>query len=141
MYIKKLIQMKNEDTIDWHTLPDAKYIQKLLDAVKADPDFWDEEWNMVWDIAWDNVVESSLYADRNVPIWGDLSKAAGAEYFSRPFYAALGAIVVLISNDDCAYMLDSDPDELRLLGKLGDQRAILMLPACIRFKKIDNKQE
>ena len=39
------------------------------------------------------------------------------------------AIIALIAYDDCAYMLESDLGELRMLAKLGDLRAILLLSA------------
>jgi hypothetical protein len=46
------------------------------------------------------------------------------------------AILALIVYDDCAYILDSDPGELEILAKFGDERAILLLPACKVFAAI-----
>jgi len=50
-------------------------------------------------------------------------------------YAADDAIIALITYDDCAYMVESDIDEIKILAKLGDQRALLLLPACIVFNE------
>lgn len=44
---------------------------------------------------------------------------------------ARAAILCLTMHKDCGYMLDSDLNEIKLLVKLGDERAILLYPACI----------
>jgi len=52
-------------------------------------------------------------------------------------WGAVGdAILALIAYDDCAYMIESEVDEIKILAKLGDQKAILLLPACIVFNEI-----
>ena len=45
------------------------------------------------------------------------------------------AISALIAYDDCAYMLESEVGELRILAALGDQKAILLVPACLVFTR------
>lgn len=40
-------------------------------------------------------------------------------------------LICLIAFDDCAYMLQSDPGELKLLAALGDVKSNMLLPACI----------
>ena len=55
--------------------------------------------------------------------------------------AAWGAILALVAYDDCAHMLDSDPDDLRILSKLGSNAATLMIPASIAFKSIREKEK
>ena len=54
--------------------------------------------------------------------------------------AARYAILALVAYDDCAHMLDSEPDDLRILSKLGSNAATLMIPAAIAFKSIREKQ-
>lgn len=66
-------------------------------------------------------------------IWDDLKACNNGQ--DKNLYWAQGAIMALIADDNCAYMLDSDPEELAIIAKLGDPRAILLLPACIRFKR------
>jgi len=46
--------------------------------------------------------------------------------------------MVLIAYDDCAYMIESEVDEIKILAILGDQKAILLLPACIIFNETRN---
>ena len=53
--------------------------------------------------------------------------------------AARDAIAALIAYDDCAHMLDSVPDDLWILSKLGSDAATLMIPAAIAFKLIREK--
>ena len=55
-------------------------------------------------------------------------------------YEAWDAIAALIAYDDCAHMLDSEPDDLRILSKLGSHAATLMIPAATAFKLIREKQ-
>ena len=83
-----------------------------IDAVLASLKANPDEWNAAWNAARD---------------------AAGG--------AAWRAILALIAYDDCAHMLDSDPDDLRILSKLGVDAATLMIPAAIAFKLIREKQE
>ena len=121
-------------TSDWKQLPNAPYIIRILESVKVDPSIWVAEWNQEWDDAWDNLVDTSRRKYTNIMIWDDL-EACDSHHHRRALYAARGAIMALIADDNCAYMLDSDPEELAIIAKLGDPRAILLLPACIRFKR------
>ena len=49
--------------------------------------------------------------------------------------AAHGTILALIAWDDCAHLLDSEPEHVKLLAALGVESAILLYPACIVFSK------
>lgn len=48
----------------------------------------------------------------------------------QTWFTVRNAIVCLIAHADCSYMLYSNPDELRMLAKLGDERASLLFTAC-----------
>lgn len=48
---------------------------------------------------------------------------------------ARAAILCLRVYEDCGYMLDSDPNELKLLCILGDEKAKLMFWACRTLKE------
>ena len=50
--------------------------------------------------------------------------------------AARSAILCLIAYDDCAYMIESEIGELKILVAFGDEKAVLLLPACIAFHSI-----
>lgn len=64
-------------------------------------------------------------------------------YYSTPKYAdgssmirdvglnICEGLICLIAFNDCAYMLQSDPGELKLLAALGDVKANMLLPSCI----------
>ena len=103
-------------TTKWSHLPNAAHIDAVLASVKANPDEWsaalDAARGATWDATWDAA-------------WS----------------AALGAVIALVAYDDCAHMLDSEPDDLRILSKLGSNAATLMIPASIAFKSIREKQE
>ena len=99
-------------TTKWSHLPNAAHIDAVLASVKANPDEWDAAWSAARDAARDAV-----------------------------WYAAWHAILALTAYDDCAHLLDSEPDELRILSKFGVDAATLMIPAAMAFKLIREKQE
>ena len=103
-------------TTEWSHLPNAAHIDAVLASVKANPD----EWSAAWDAAW----EAALDAAREAA-----------------YHAARYAILALVAYDDCAHMLDSEPDDLRILSKLGSHAATLMIPASIAFKSIREKEK
>ena len=134
-------------TTKWSHLPNAAHIDAVLASVKANPDdwnaAWDEAWNAAWDVAWDAAWDAArnaaLGAARNAA-WDAAWDAARNAALDAVWYAAWSAILALIAYDDCAHMLDSDPDDLRILSKLGSHAATLMIPASIAFKNIREKQ-
>ena len=48
---------------------------------------------------------------------------------------AWSAILALIAYDDCAHLLTSNPEEVKLLAKLGVPAAILLYPASLVFNE------
>jgi hypothetical protein len=134
---------------NWDNLPNAKYIDLVLESLKANPNEWGAArgaartatldaayaartaaWNAAWDAAWG----AARNAARNAAWDAALNAARNAA-----LNAARNAILALIAYDDCAHMLDSDPDDLRILSKLGSHAATLMIPAAIAFKLIREK--
>jgi len=107
-------------TTEWSHLPNAAHIDAVLASVKANPDEW----------------SAALDAARGAARGATWHAARGAAWS-----AALGAVIALVAYDDCAHMLDSEPDDLRILSKLGSNAATLMIPASIAFKSIREKQE
>ena len=104
----------------WSHLPNAAHIDAVLASLKANPNEWGAAWGAARDVARGAAYDAA---------W----EAAGD--------AAWYAIAALIAYNDCAYMLESDPDELRVLSKLGVDAATLMIPAAIAFKLIREKEK
>jgi len=115
----------------WAHLPNAKHIDWAIDSVKANPEKWNATYDEIWDAAyvavWDAAWTAEWTAARNAAFDSVRNTANNA--------AAWGAILALIAYDDCGYMIESEVDEIKILAKLGDQRAILLLPACIVFNE------
>jgi hypothetical protein len=128
----------------WDHLPNAKHIDLVLHILKQYRKYWrtknkdisstslDKAWKITYDC---------MTIKNRIPEWNYLYNATyGTD--SRAWQAdcrtsaAWLAIMALIVYDDCAYMLDSDPCELEILAKFGDERAILLLPACKAFAAI-----
>jgi hypothetical protein len=130
----------------WDHLPNAKHIDAILASVKAHPKEWGAEWNAEWDAAWDRARGAAWDAAREAAreaardaAWGEARDATWDAAYYAARVAAWDAIIALIAYDDCAYMLDSDLGELEILAKFGDERAILLLPACKAFAAIKEK--
>lgn len=127
----------------WKHLPNAKYIDAVIASANA--------YILVWDrvakpgdtsvsenirIAWSDTWKLAIAGGREL----ELDLVGDAVYRQVIYPAARNAVweavLALITWDDCAYMLESDPGELEILARLGDRKAILMLPACKVLKSI-----
>jgi len=72
---------------------------------------WKEERFGAWDAAWNALIEVSAYD------------------------VVTDAILALFAWDDCAYMIESEVGELKIIAAFGDPRAILLLPVCIVYNE------
>ncbi len=124
----------------WDNHPNAKCIDLVLTSIENNSRHWYAAWeetmskdtDVSWQGAWMKVYNKSLKSEW-LSVWDllhDKSNKYGAAWM------ALGTLVIC---NDCSHMLSSDPDELRILSKLGVDTDTLMIPAAIAFKLI-NKQ-
>ena len=95
----------------WDHLPNAKHIDRIIQSLKDDP----------W--AWAAARNAARNASRNAA-------------WDAAWDAAWYATIALIAWDDCAYLLDTDPDKVRVLALLGQPAAVLLLPAAITFDQV-----
>ena len=127
----------------WDNLPNAKYIDAILASVRAYPSEWDASWCSVhcadWTVKW-NLSYNSIQTVPQIAAWNAFHDVIRNKKMSRAWIALWGAGAALIAYDDCAYMLESDPGELAILAAFGDQRAILLLPACKALAAIKEKE-
>lgn len=113
----------------WDHLPNAKHIDRVIASLKEHDVAWGAAMYAArdaWSVAWDAARNAAQDAARDVA-WDSARNAAQD--------AAGGAILALIAWDDCGYMIESGVGELRILAAFGDQRALLLLPACIVYHK------
>ena len=124
---------KMSTTTKWAHLPNAVHIDRILASVKSHPDIWINSWNIKeppeYKAAWNTALDVSLYQK-------SIRDAVWNEMWYRTRDEAYCAILCLIAYDECAHMIDSCVGELRILAAFGDQKAILMLPACIALNAI-----
>jgi len=135
----------------WAHLPNAKHIDWVIASIKAHP----KKWTTIREAAWYATFDEARYAAKGVAwsaaynaareaAWDAAHNAAFDAAWNAAWNAARGAawgaawdaIAALIAYDDCGYMIESEVDEIKILAKLGDQRAILLLPACIVYNEI-----
>ena len=134
----------------WDHLPNAKHIDWVLASLKANPKKWAAAYNAANNAAYNTASDTAYYlvkdAARTVAYDAafdaafDAARDAArdAAYYAAwntAWNSATDAILALIAYDDCGYMIESEIDEIRILAKLGDQKAILLLPACVVFNE------
>ena len=130
----------------WAHLPNAKHIDWVIASLKVHPEKWpaannaaynaakNAAWHAAriaaWAAAWKAASDAAYDAAWTAAIDAARSAARDAGW-DAAWYAASDAILALIAYDDCAYMIESEIGELKIIAAFGDQRAILLLPACI----------
>jgi len=139
----------------WEHLPNAKHIDRILADLKKNPNRWSAAWTAEWTAEWNAAMtaarNAAWSAERyaawdaaRTAAWGSARYAAGdaARYSAWTAArgdargaAASGAILALITYDDCAYLLDEKPEHVQMLGLLGNQAALLLYPACVAMQK------
>jgi len=126
--------------IYWAHSPNAKHIDWVLASIKAHQEMWIASSraparsaafdavraNHDWCTAW----ESARWV-----VWQAVGRSMRDEVWEAVWGAVGDAILALIAYDDCAYMIESEVDEIKILAKLGVPRAILLLPACIVYNE------
>ncbi len=151
------------NTTEWSHLPNAAHIDAVIASVKANPDDWNAAWDaaqyaaldaariaariavrgVALDAAWYAALDAARIAAweavRGVALDAVRGVALDAAWYAA-WDAVRDAVSALVAYDDCAHMLDSEPDDLRILSKLGSHAATLMIPAAIAFKLIREKQ-
>ena len=137
----------------WSHLPNASHIDRILADLKANPAKWKAAWVAAHKVAWG----AARYAARNAAqdaawvadcaareaavgaareaAWDATRVAAQDAAWEAAQGVAWEAIAALIAWDDCAHLLDSEPDEVKLLARLGVNAAILIYPACMALNK------
>ena len=109
----------------WAHLPNAKHIDWVIASLKANPEMWVAAWrtrDAARYAAWNAARVAAFDA-----AWNTAGEAARG--------AATDAIAALVAYDDCAYMIESEVGELKIIAAFGDQKAVLLLPACIVYNE------
>jgi len=135
---------------EWSHLPNAKHIDWVNASLKANPGNWTAAWGATWtavrDAAWDEARDEAWYVvcdAARTAAWyaakgivrGLKRDAIRAMARAAAMDAASDAILALIAYDDCAYMIESEVGELKIIAAFGNQQAILLLPACIAYNE------
>jgi hypothetical protein len=125
-------------TTAWSHLPNAAHIDRIIADLKVNINNWNWAYSAAWDAArsaaWDRARAAAWAAS-----WDDARSAswAAARFAARDadWGAARTTIVALIVWPESAEYLDLSVESVRVLALLGDQRAVLMLPAVIAFER------
>ena len=139
---------------EWSHLPNARHIDRVLASLKANPEAWDATRSATRSAAWTAARSAAWTAARSAArsaAWHAARSAAGGTAWDATWdaawdaardatrdatrNAAWGVIAALVVWDNCAHLLDSEPEEVRLLAALGVNAAILLYPASLVFSK------
>jgi hypothetical protein len=124
----------------WSDLPNAKYIDLVIALMNKNPAVWGAAWAAAaWAAAWNAALDAARDAARTaardavrVAAWDAARDAA----WTAAWDAAWGAILALIAWDDCGYLLEENPENVKMLALLGHQAAVLLYPACVALQNI-----
>ncbi|OIO69607.1 MAG: hypothetical protein AUJ56_07275 [Zetaproteobacteria bacterium CG1_02_49_23] len=115
--------MANQNnTTAWADLPNANYIDIILGLLKKE--------NTAWDAAKDAAYNAAKGAAREA-VWNPAYNAAR----DAAYNAAYDAVRALIAWDNCGYLIKETPEDVKMLGLLGNQAAVLLYPACVALQK------
>lgn len=121
----------------WSHLPNAQYIDRVLESVKIHPEIWYAALNAASNAAWYAALNAAGDAARDAAR-SAAGRAACYAAGDAPCFAAWYAASALIAYDDSAKYLDMTSERLRIWATLSeDPAAILLIPAVIAFEKIN----
>ena len=124
-------------TTKWAHLPNDVHINRIIASAKANPD----EWATVTVAQWEDARLVALRVAWAAEQWATLKVIKHVAGQSVAREAGYSRILVLAAYDDCAYMLDATPDDIRMLAMLGDHCAMLLLTACKIFHSISSNNQ
>jgi hypothetical protein len=121
---------------EWSHLPNAVHIDRILAHLKTHPEKWTytraAAWDSTWNAAWNAAFDAARSAARSAALTAVREATlftAGDEAWRAAWNATSAALLALIANDTCAYLLREKPEHVELLASLGIDEAILLLPA------------
>jgi hypothetical protein len=113
----------------WSDLPNAKYIDLVIASMKKNPAALAAAWGAARGAAraaaWDAAAARAAARDAAWDAAWDAAKEA-----------AWTAVLALIAWDDCNYLLEENPEDVKMLALLGHQAAVLLYPACVALQNI-----
>jgi len=134
--------MANQNnTTAWADLPNAKYIDMIMYSLKENT-ARDAAKDAAWDAARYATSDAAYYAARDA-VYDAADNAARDAAYNAAWDAAdnaakgaaYDAVRALIAWDDCGYLLDENPEDVKMLALLGNQAAVLLYPACFALNK------
>jgi hypothetical protein len=119
----------------WADLPNAKYIDLVLASMNKNPAAWDAAWGAAWNAAWGAAKDAARAMVREA-VWDEVRDAAWGAASDAAWGAAWDATLALIAWDDCDYLLEEKPENVKMLALLGNHAAVLLYPACVALQNI-----
>jgi hypothetical protein len=121
----------------WADLPNAKYIDLVIASLKKNPAVWGAAWDAArgaargaaWDAAWGVTWNAARGA-----AWDAVRNAASGAASGAAWNVAYDAILALTSWDNYGYLLEENPEDVKMLALLGNQAAVLLYIGCLALQ-------
>ena len=132
----------------WSHLPNAALIDRVLVSANCESDKWCQAWDQTFSVgaivdglmmaAMDRAKDEVKDTDRDVnrnELWMAINVGVQMISNTTARTAARCVIIALVAWDDCAYLLDTDPEKVQTLALIGHPAAALLLPSVYAFQK------
>ena len=134
----------------WDRLPNIAYINRVIEHISSNRSVWNNSGIIHYNVSemdeWENPYSQALTSIRSTIIdqgrhdlWRSLANHAwrimcpnlGLSQTNRVYAASylLWCFGPLVAFDDCGYLLDSNPEHVKMLAMLGDPASVLIWPA------------
>jgi len=135
---KELKMANQNNTTAWAYLTNAKYIDMIMYSLKEKENtawaaVYDAAYNAAYDAAWVAAWDAAYTARGEA--WNAIYDAADDVADDAVYNAAYNAVRALIAWDDCGYLLEEKPEDVKKLALLGNQAALLLYPACVALQQ------
>ena len=133
-------------TKPWTKSPNARHINKIIKSISENARIWEFYYEYAEDFIGGITLYETLqgYEDRlldDTPVLYErvykvVSKLVDRkkDVFVSGYFEAISYLI--LTPDDCGNTFKSKIKDLKLLARLGNERAIALLPACMAFKAI-----
>lgn len=121
------------------TLLNLSHIERIIASARAYPEYWKVANGSIRSMEQYKLSDEACSRARHElvskGVTMDWNRICNGIYFDK-WHLVYISCICLAAYEDYAYMLDSDIDELKILAKLGNEKAIMLLPACIALSKV-----
>lgn len=133
-------------TKPWAKSPNAMHINKIIKSVREYPKIWDFYYGYAGEFIGGDTLAETLYKYANsleddTPELYEKVDVIVSNLVDNQIHTIVDGFFeaisyLILTPDDCGDTFKSKIKDLKLLARLGNERAIVLLPTCMAFKAI-----